>query len=198
MAKLGRPQPLGLGHAAQEVHSIAAPMLAAAALALAGVVAGANPNTFVWSGPTLLVLVAASLFLVASIQLHYHARHFYYSVQDIDFWYGLDVRRGSEVFKELCHRQQRDFEIWERYIRRAATCFNTGALLLGFGVSLALVPTSGDKQESWRWIALSMVLVGTVADMAWIAHLYGKRAQYADRDAALNELNAVPDEPSEE
>ncbi|MEU4092760.1 hypothetical protein [Streptomyces sp. NPDC026673] len=197
MAKLGRPQPLGLGHAAQEAHSIAAPMLTAAALALAGVVAGAGPKTFVWSGPTLLVLVAASLFLVASIQLHYHARHFYYSVQDIDFWYGLDVRHGSEVFKELCHRQRQDFEIWERYIRRAAMCFNTGAMLLGVGVSLALAPTPGDKQEPWRWTALSMVLICTVVDMAWIAYLYSKRSLYANRDAALNGLNSVPDEPSE-
>ncbi|MFD8075329.1 hypothetical protein ACFV3E_22095 [Streptomyces sp. NPDC059718] len=173
-------------------------MLTAAALALAGVVAGANSNTFVWSGPTLLVLVAASLSLVASIQLHYHARHFYYSVQDIDFWYGFDVRRGSDVFKELCHRQQKDFEIWERYIRRAAACFNIGALLLGVGVSLALAPAPGDKQETWRWIALSMVLVCTVADAAWVAYLYSKRSEYADRDAALNELNGVPDQPSEE
>ncbi|MGW3242925.1 hypothetical protein [Streptomyces sp. NPDC001070] len=197
MATLRRPQPLGIGHAAQEAHSIAAPMLTAAALALAGVVAGADADTFLWSGPTLLVLVAASLSLVASIQLHYYARHFYYSVQDIDVWYGLDVHRGSGIHEELCHRQQQDFERWERFTGRAVACFNTGTLLLGVGISLALAPAHGDKQGVWRWVAFSMVLVCTVADMAWIAYLYTQRGQYAERDATLHEFESTSDESRE-
>jgi uncharacterized membrane protein AbrB (regulator of aidB expression) len=186
MGMMGQPKPLGQGRATQEAHSIAAPMLTAAALALAGVVAGANPNVFVWPGPTLLVLVAASLALVASIQLHYHASHFYYSAQDVDAWYGPDLEDNTEAREKLLRRQRLDFDEWKKFIQGAIACFNAGTLLLGIGVSLALAPSDGDTQAVWRWVAVAMVLLCTLMDMAWIAYLYKRRAQYAMANSALN------------
>ncbi|MDX2710024.1 hypothetical protein PV350_45670 [Streptomyces sp. PA03-6a] len=174
MTILGRPKPLGFGQAAQEAHSIAAPMLTAAALALAGVVAGADPTFFLWPGPTLLVLVAASLSLVASMQLHYHARHYYYSPQDIEAWYGPDAHR-SKQYPALRVTQRLHFEIWERYIFWAILSFNAGTSLLGLGVSLALAPSDAGPQAAWRWVAFAMVLLCTALDVLWIAHLYRLR-----------------------
>ncbi|WUD73580.1 hypothetical protein OG937_18780 [Streptomyces sp. NBC_00510] len=150
-------------------------MLTAAALALAGVVAGAAPELFLWPGPTLLVLVAASLTLVASIQLHYHARHYYYTTADIQAWYGPDVSTESEEYLDLCAAQRLDLDEWRRYIRWAIVCFNAGTSLLGLGVSLALAPANGGPQAVWRWVALAMVLACTVADILWITYLYRER-----------------------
>ena len=65
----------GFGAAAKEAHFIAAPLLTAAALSLAGVVAGAD-DAFRWPGITLLLLVATSMTLVASIQMSYYALQF--------------------------------------------------------------------------------------------------------------------------
>jgi hypothetical protein len=189
MTTLGRPQPLGKGEAAKEAHSIAAPLLVAAALSLAGVVAGASPKTFLWPGPTLLVLVATSLALVASIQLHYHARQYYYSRQEIDDWAGPEIDRQTAAYRLLCIWQGDDFATWRRFIRWSALCFNAGTLMLGIGVSLALAPPSNSEQAVWRWVAVVMVLLCTLTDAVWTLRLYnGRRKDHDKRGDKLNEL----------
>lgn len=172
MGILGQPVPLGYGRAAKEAQAIAAPLLAAAALSLAGVVAGAGDDPFRWPGVTLLALVTSSLTLIASIQLNFHARQYFYSRQDIDDWYLPEYPANSDAYAQLCRWQHKDFRIWSRYNRWGAHCFNSGTLLLGLAVAMALIPPLDGRQPGWRWSAAVLVLLCTLADGLWTWHLY--------------------------
>lgn len=164
-----QPTPLGYGHGAKEAQFVAAPLLAAAALGLAGVVAAAEEKerVFLLPGPTLLMLVLSAMSLIYSIQLAYHARKFLYSQQDVLDWYGADIINQPLLWKELRRAQSTDFKVWERYIRGANRYFNRGTVFLAFGVAAALAPGKGSSQPPWRWCAAGIVLLCAIGEIAW-------------------------------
>lgn len=161
-----RPTPLGYGQGAKEAQFVAAPLLAAAALGLAGVVAGAKDDLFLLSGPTLLVLVLSAMALIYSIQLAYHSRKFLYSRQDVHDWHELTDADG-ELERMLRRQQYNDFHIWWTYNNRANRLFNTGTVLLAFGVAAALAPGADSSQQAWRWVAAGIVLACAVGEIYW-------------------------------
>ncbi|MEU6350042.1 hypothetical protein ABZ896_12010 [Streptomyces sp. NPDC047072] len=150
---------------------VAAPLLTAAALSLAGVVGGADDH-FRWPGPILLLLVISALLLIASIQLSYHSRLYLYSYADLVDW--LSEGYVGKNFASLHAKQERDHAKWKTYARAAVWCFNLGTVLLGFGVAAALVPPPGAVQSPWRWAAAIVAFVATALDTVWIARLYRK------------------------
>jgi hypothetical protein len=154
---------------------VAAPLLTAAALSLAGVVGGADTH-FRWPGPILLLLVVSAVTLIASIQLSYHARLYLYSHGDLVNWYSEEFVR--KMARPLYDRQKADFEKWEKHNYAAVTCFNVGTVLLGLGIAAALVPPDDGVQAPWRWTAAAVVLVATVADAVWIVVVHRRSARY--------------------
>ncbi|WP_019066873.1 hypothetical protein [Streptomyces hokutonensis] len=191
MALLKAPVPLGYGHASKEAHSIAAPLLTGAALALAGVVAAADTDkkTFYWPGVSLLMLVATSMALLASIQLHYYSRQFFYSRQDIHDWYDLDGSPEDEaLLTELYASQGDDYDKWARNNDRAVRCFNAGTVLLSLGIITVLIPPDGSQQAPCRWAAAGLVLLYTSAEVLWTLAIYRKnpkqRRKLGDRLSA--------------
>ncbi|GAA2872000.1 hypothetical protein [Nonomuraea rubra] len=176
---LQHPFPFAYAYAAKEVQTIAAPLLTAAALSLAGVVAGASSKTFLWPGPTLLLLVAASLLLVASIQLHYHSRQYLYTCADIEEWVPEDI--SPAVRAKLYEWQGDDFSTWMVFHNRAVHCFNTGTVFLGIGVAAALWPPEEGTQATWRTVAAIMVLLGVAVEVGWMAHLYSRSGSLEEK-----------------
>lgn len=175
MALLKAPVPLGYAQASKEAHSVAAPLLTGAALALAGVVAGANDKIFRWPGISLLMLVSTSLALIASIQLHYYSRQYFYSRQDIHDWYDIgDGLRHKAQRARLYAWQGDDYDKRARNNDRAVHCFNAGTVLLGLGIVAALSPPDGGRQATWRWAAAGLVLLCTVAEAVWTLAIYRK------------------------
>ncbi|MET8977838.1 hypothetical protein ABZX85_19685 [Streptomyces sp. NPDC004539] len=162
-----QPTPLGYGHGAKEAQFVAAPLLAAASLGLAGVVAGAKDEMFLFSGPTLLVLVLSTMSLIYSIQLAYHARKFLYSKEDVLDWYGHDLTKRPELFARLRAQQGDDYATWVFYNNKAMALFNVGTVLLGFGVAAALAPGKDSGQKIWRWGAAVIVLGCTFYEIYW-------------------------------
>ncbi|MFF7642345.1 hypothetical protein [Streptomyces canus] len=160
------PTPLGYGQGAKEAQFVAAPLLAAAALGLAGVVAGAKDKLFLLSGPTLLVLVLSAMSLIFSIQLAYHARKFLYSRQDVYDWYEIGSS-DEQALRKLRIGQFNDFRTWRKYNNRANSCFNTGSVLLAFGVAGALAPGDDSTQRVWRWCAAGIVLACAFGEIYW-------------------------------
>ncbi|MGW2828748.1 hypothetical protein [Streptomyces sp. NPDC001286] len=154
---------------------VAAPLLTAAALSLAGVVGGADTH-FRWPGPILLLLVVAALILIASIQLSYHARLYLYSYDDLVNWYSEEYVTKHKM--PLWEKQKRDHDDWKKYNIAAVLCFNAGTLLLGLGVAAALVPPDDGMQAGWRRAAAVVVLLATVADGIWVSYLQRKVARY--------------------
>lgn len=161
-----RPTPLGYGHGSKEAQFVAAPLLAAAALGLAGVVAGAKDDLFLLSGPTLLALVLSAMALIFSIQLAYHARKFLYSGQDVHDWHKL-VDPDDQTLRELRIEQYNDFRTWTRYNNWANSLFNKGTVLLAFGVAAALAPGGASSQHVWRWVAAGIVLACAFGEIYW-------------------------------
>jgi predicted membrane protein len=162
----------------KDAFFIAAPLFTAAALSLAGVVAGADTE-FLLPGFTLLLLVASSLVLIASIQLNYHGRQFAFTVKDVEerlghvpAWQRMEPSVRSREFARL---QRVARKRYRRFARYSAHCFNVGVLLLGLGVAGALAPPDTGKQLVWRWIACGMVFVATALEGVWIGFLVFKR-----------------------
>ncbi|WP_449351795.1 hypothetical protein [Streptomyces shaanxiensis] len=160
---------LGTHEAAKQAHFIAAPLLAATALSLAGVVGGADER-FRWPGITLLLLVTTAMTLIASIQLSYHAFHFRFTRADLDADLALrgypghdDDERNATVKKAQ--------EYYEYRLGLANACFNWGTLMLGAGIAASLVPEPDGRQLWWRTAAAVLVLVCTVLDGLWLLYL---------------------------
>ncbi len=163
------PEPYGYGPASASALFIAAPLLTAAALTLAGVVGGAD-DEFQWPGPILLLLVISALALVASIQLAYHARLYLYSYDDLACWLGPKHVEANAL--KLKAKQKKDQEVWTWYQLRAIHAFNAGTVLLGLGVAAALVPPGCGRQAGWRWTAAVVVLIATLVDAVWVTYMH--------------------------
>lgn len=162
------PGLLGYARAGASAHFVAAPLLTAAALSLAGVVGGAD-HEFLWPGPTLLLLVVSAMALIATIQLSYHARLYLYSYQDAVDWYSPEY---VEDHRDRLRRQQAThLDEWLTYNNRAVYCFNAGTILLGLGVAAALAPPDDGRQVAWRWTAAAVVLLATVVEFVWVTNL---------------------------
>ncbi|MEU9174772.1 hypothetical protein AB0D34_44655 [Streptomyces sp. NPDC048420] len=163
------PEPYGYGQGSTSALFIAAPLLTAAALGLAGVVGGAD-DEFQWPGPTLLLLVIAALALIASIQFAYHARLYLYSYDDLECWLG--PAHVKAFASDLRVKQEKDQEVWARYQLWAVHAFNFGTILLGLGIAAALVPPDCGKQIECRWAAAAVVLTATLADAVWVLYMH--------------------------
>ncbi|MGA5501930.1 hypothetical protein [Streptomyces umbrinus] len=145
---------------------MAAPLFTAATLSLAGVVAGADTE-FRWPGPTLVLLVTTAMTLIFSIQLSYNARDYFYTFQELQEWF---KGQGDGSAPDSHVREQYRFaqRTWRRRNNVAVAFYDIGTLLLGTGVAVSLVPPDSGKQALWRWIAVGIVLAGTIADGVWV------------------------------
>ncbi|MEV0092025.1 hypothetical protein [Streptomyces sp. NPDC050738] len=175
MAK-ARPDPpprIGYAEAMHSAHFVAAPLLTAAALSLAGVVAGADKQ-FLLPGPALLLLVITSMVLIASMQLSYDARQWLFTRQAMydhlsgSYWRDNPQERDSKADEEF-HAAQ---VLWVAGNTNAVRCYNAGTVLLGLGVAVALAPPDCGKQLAARWIATGIVALGTLLDARWMVRMW--------------------------
>lgn len=147
-------------------HFVAAPLLTAAALSLAGVVGGAD-DEFRWPGPTLILLVITAMTLIFSIQLGYNARIYLYTYRELE----ADLAQvGDGSFSD--DRKHAMYaaaqQLWRKRNTKAVIVYNLGTLLLGLGVAASLAPPDCGRQIEWRWAAAGIVLAGTIADAVWV------------------------------
>ena len=156
----------GFGAAAKEAHFIAAPLLTAAALGLAGAVAGAE-DAFRWPGITLLLLVVTSMTLIASIQLSYYALQFRFTKKEWEERRAINESAEPTQAEEQRILQQSQIA-YEDNLRYAGVVFNCGTLMLGLGIAAALVPPDCGAQAAWRIASAIFVLVCTIADAVWV------------------------------
>ncbi|MDN3024468.1 hypothetical protein [Streptomyces sp. S.PB5] len=161
-----RAPQLGYGGASKEAHFVAAPLLTAAALSLAGVVAGAD-TAFRWPGATLILLVITAMTLIFSMQLAYNARVYLFTYSEVkDHYDGLPKATATE--KRMREEYTDARRIWRSRLTPAVHTYNVGTLLLGAGVAASLVPPDGGEEAPARWTAAAIVFIGTIADGIWI------------------------------
>jgi hypothetical protein len=177
--------------------NIAAPLLAAAAVTLTGVVA-ADEIEFRWPAVAMLCLVLATVALVASIQLGFRARRYMFTREELEEWFA-GTPRLAEYFKEA-HNQDRALAIarntWDNKVASAVYTYNIGTVLLGLGLAAVLLPKSDSEQPGVRWAAMVVTLVATLGELIWswaltVPHTKAKRPPDEARSGTA-ELGKVP------
>ncbi|MFF7978020.1 hypothetical protein ACFZDK_02670 [Streptomyces sp. NPDC007901] len=159
------PYPLGYAEATTSTQTVAAPLLSAAALSLVGVII-VDSTKFRWPEVTLLLVVASSISLIASIQIGADARKYLYNRATIQDWYTDEqAKRSAALAKHSEH-----FIQWRVRNRRAVVAFNAGTTLLILAVSSALFPR--DNHAVVRWIASGMTLASALVEAWWIYRLF--------------------------
>ncbi|WP_405821377.1 hypothetical protein OG241_35885 [Streptomyces sp. NBC_01390] len=147
--------------------NIAAPLLAGGAIAISGVVA-ADHEQFRWAGVTLLLLTLAAIVLIASVQFGFRAGRFHFTEDELDRW--VANTSEAEYFSSAPNRQWaigQARNIWRIKVRPAVHAYNVGTVLLGLGLSTALLPTSSSHQVPVRWAAFALSLVATMGEAVW-------------------------------
>lgn len=141
-----------------QAYFVAAPLLAGVALAAVGILV-TDGDKFRWPGPGVTLLTLSSILLIASIQLAFHGRQYLYSPAELSDWWDGELTPATEVLQE---EQREDFSKWAKFARRAAVAYNSGIVLLGYGMVGLLAPPGGVSPEHsvTRWIAVGFAVVG--------------------------------------
>ncbi|MEU6340467.1 hypothetical protein ABZ883_05880 [Streptomyces sp. NPDC046977] len=163
----GPPQP-GYDQASAAAHFVAAPLLAAAALSLIGVIS-TDKGQFGWPGTALILLVSATVLLIGSIQLAFNARKHFYTRQTLVDWYGDD--QFAEMKDKLLQQLDWDIKRWRLKIAGAVRWFNAGTIALGLAVAATLVPSPTSPQAELRWAAAALTLAATAAECGYLLWL---------------------------
>lgn len=160
-----RPRGLGTPHAVDQVHFVAAPLLAGAAVATTGVL-GSDGAQFRWPGPAMLCFTVAAISLIASIQLAFHGRRYLYTPAELFDWWSEEPRPG---LGQLQREQREDFERWAWWMTRSTAAYNLGVIILGLGAFAMLAPPEAASfAHTWvRWISAG----AAAAAAAWEAAL---------------------------
>ncbi|MEV0737242.1 hypothetical protein AB0I51_14980 [Streptomyces sp. NPDC050549] len=154
----------------ESVHAavnIAAPMLAAGAVTITGVVA-ADEVKFRWAGVAMLCLTLAAVSLIASVQFGFRARSYHFSQEELERW--VADTDAADHYRDRANRDRAigtARNMWRKKVRSAVYTYNFGTVLLGVGLAVALVPKSGSAQPGVRWAAAALALLATVGEAVW-------------------------------
>jgi len=145
--------------------SIAAPLLAGAAVSITGVVIQ-QESALRFPGTVLLLLVLTLLLLLTAVQAGFWARRHAVVPEDIEKWYPeLSGSRRRALALQDQHRDSADFQLWAN---RARWCFGLGITLLWAAVATALIPQHGNKEPTIRYIAAGVAYGASVLEVAWL------------------------------
>ncbi|MFV2121632.1 hypothetical protein ACE14D_25620, partial [Streptomyces sp. Act-28] len=145
---------------------VAAPLMAGAAIATAGVL-GADADKFRWPALSMLLFTGAAVALLTAIQVSLSSRRFLYSSEDVRLWAAPPTVREEEQAagrrapeEHRAEAQRRDFARWLWYSERATWAYQAGIVLLGIGFAGMVAPPSAlhGADAVHRWIASGVVL----------------------------------------
>jgi hypothetical protein len=158
--------PFGYSAALENVGTSAAPLLAGFAFALIGLTvdhtdALARPNL------ALLLLVAAVLALVYSVQAAFIARQFYIPPGDYVDLKTIAVEEGFAE-DEIKGWYIAWLETHSTWLQRTRYSYNTGIVILLSGVAVTLVPKQGLSGSSdVRLAAVALIGFGAAVEAVW-------------------------------
>jgi hypothetical protein len=154
------PRKIGYVSAVQYAHFVAAPLLAAAAISLSGIMA-ADADKFRWPGPAILVLTVCTILLISCIQNSFNGASYLLIPADLDAWYG-NTQRPSVA--KLMQMQQQSMRRWRRSVVKAVNLYNLGVTTLALGATISLSPPEHSSVEHavCRWSACALVGISTI------------------------------------
>lgn len=163
-----KPAPLGYGPAIDTVTNVAAPLLAGFSITVIATVA-ANSKEFRWPGAATLMLTAAVILLVSSLQFGFHARQHLYSAADVAAWWTPEDLAVKGRADRLRREQHVNYTRWEHSVIRARTAYNAGIVVLAVGMAFVLAPpkTLHGAESAFRWTAALLAIVGAIGELSW-------------------------------
>ncbi|WP_459649985.1 hypothetical protein [Kitasatospora sp. Ki12] len=194
------PTPPGLGGAYEQVTGVAAPLLAGFSIVLTGVVCQAS-DAFRWPGWALVCLVAAAIFLVASLQCGFWAKGYLYSVRDLQGW-----RPGpwaEFVEQNLVQEQVSDYGKWNSWKSWASAFYRAGIVILAVGVGFTVAPpvkyghgvdavAVPPVDADLRWTAMWLAFAAAIGEVAWVVVAWWKfREDQPGQESCVGGMNAA-------
>jgi hypothetical protein len=158
------PTPYGSAAGTESASSVAAPLLAGGALALAGVVVQ-QEDSLRYPGVVLVLLVAAVVMLVTAVQCGFWARRYAVTPDEIRQWW---PDANPARLKKIQDEQHRHADYHYKWSRRTAITFNVGILLLWAALGLAVTPKDGMQEPTWRWVAAGLAGLAALIEVVWI------------------------------
>jgi hypothetical protein len=145
--------------------SVSAPLLAATSAALLTLVLSIA-DKIRWDGLALLLLMAAALAFIGSVQLTFWAKRFVVTPAELaDWWPDREAARDGELEWEQRFHQLRH----GAWASRARWAYNAGILFLLAALPVMLLPPGQVSHVSHaRLAAIALACVGLIIEAVWI------------------------------
>ncbi|HZM83406.1 MAG TPA: hypothetical protein VFC19_47430 [Candidatus Limnocylindrales bacterium] len=157
------PTPYGRPSSTDGLSTVAAPLLAAGAITLIGVVVQ-QETALRHPGMTLLLLTAATALLIMAVQCGSWARRYVTSPAEIQQWWPEANRARQEIIEREQRRHARRHRLWAR---RFTLTFNLGMVCLYLALAAAVMPRAGSDEAGWRWAASGTAITAAVLEILW-------------------------------
>lgn len=154
-----RPGTPGIPATMDALTSVAAPLLAGAAIATIGVLC-TDSAAFRWPALSMLLFTWAAISLVACVQISIRARRFLYTRDEFLTWTPSGAELDREITEAESAIRNEHFERWLGLSMVATWAYQAGVCLLALGTSALLIPKAGTSTGDavLRWIAIGSIL----------------------------------------
>jgi len=168
------PDPYGAARAMDGMGSVAAPLLAAGALGLLGLVLSVEEHL---RSPSLalLLLVISSSSLVLAVQSTFWMRQYNVTPSEMRQWHDDADHRLSEL-RDTQWTYQVEQQAWENRARRS---YQVGIVALYAGVAVVLIPRG--NIDVIRAIAIGVAGLAALAEVVWSSVAWLLTSRYTDR-----------------
>jgi hypothetical protein len=180
------PNPYGLFATADGLGGVAAPLLAGFAITMIALVVQIADDVR-WPDVSLVLLGAAAVLLLQVVQLNARARGYAVTPSQAREWYpDIDQHPGRVrvVNWELRHH----LACWRDLVRRARGRYNLAIVLLLAGIAVLLVPRKSADLTATRGLAIAVIAIGALLEIAAIAADWGRHAPRGSVRSRLGSL----------
>jgi hypothetical protein len=155
-----------MASAVDGMGTIAAPLLAAASVALIVVVLSST-SAFRWANASLVALVLATAAFIAATEFVFMARQYAVTPEALEAWW---PDASATLRRKMLRSEQRyylgRFNLWAS---RARLAYNVAILAFSAGVTLLLVPKAWGHASDGRLAVFALAALGFGIELLWIA-----------------------------
>jgi hypothetical protein len=156
--------PLNETEAIKGWSGVVAPVLAGFALATVGVLRTAGDHAPRLTDAATLLLTAAAVVFLASMELGFMAVRYGATPQDYLDW-DPAARTDQATMERVQLNQSKDRRLWRIYFRRARFFYNAGILAILAGLGTLLVPAGWSIGSA---MSVGLAVIALLAGAAWI------------------------------
>jgi hypothetical protein len=168
------PNPYGLFATADGLGGVAAPLLAGFAITMVALVVQIAGDVR-WPDVSLVLLGAAAVLLLQVVQLSARARGYAVTPSQAYEWYA-DIERNPARLRVVNWELRHHLACWRALVRRARARYNLAIVLLLGGIAVLLVPKETAELTMMRGLAIAVIGLGALIEVAAIAADWGRTA----------------------